>query len=72
MFHDGKAVLHIVDIATHLSAATFLDSNGSHFGQSVQGIWLSFVMTGMSFTQGIPTDSVLITDPHLLPIDANK
>lgn len=45
MFFDGKAVLHIVDIATHFSAATFLDSHGSSFRPSVQEIRLAFFMT---------------------------
>ena len=43
MWLDGKAVLHIVDTATRFSAASFLDSSGQDYGQSVEGIWLSFI-----------------------------
>lgn len=45
MFLDGKAVLHIIDTVTRFLAATFLDTYGAKFGQSVEGIWLVFVMT---------------------------
>lgn len=43
MFIDGNAILHIFDIATHFSSATFLDVEGKKYGQSVDRIWLSFV-----------------------------
>ena len=54
MFLDGKAVLHIVDTATRFSAATFLDSHGEKYGQSVEGIWLAFVMTWATMYTGYP------------------
>ena len=43
MFVDGKAVLHVIDTATRLSSAIFLDAHGATYGQSVGGIWLAFV-----------------------------
>ena len=43
MFLDGKAVLHVIDTATHFSAAKFLDSHGKTYGQTAEGIWLAFL-----------------------------
>lgn len=54
MFLEGKAVLHIVDTATRFSAATFLDAHGVTYGQSVNGIWLAFVMTWCLVYTGYP------------------
>ncbi len=54
MFLDSKAVLHIVDTATRFSAATFLDSHGETYGQSVDGIWLAFCMTWCTMYTGYP------------------
>ena len=54
MFLDGKAVLHIIDTATRFSAATFLDSHGETYGQSVDGIWLAFCMTWCTMYTGYP------------------
>lgn len=41
MLLDDKAVLYVIDIATHFRAATFLDAHGEKYGQSVQIIWLA-------------------------------
>ena len=54
MFIEGKAIPHIVDTATRFSAATFLDSEGEKFGQSVDGIWTAFVMTWCTMYSGYP------------------
>ncbi len=54
MWIDGKAVLHIVDTATRFSAATFLDSNGSTYGQSVEGVWMAFTHTWCTMYTGYP------------------
>lgn len=54
MFLEENAVLHIVDMATHFSAATFLDSHGPAFGQLVVGIWLAFVETWRTAYPGFP------------------
>lgn len=43
MFLEGSAVLHIVDKATQLSAATVLDSHGATYGQPLEGICPTFV-----------------------------
>lgn len=45
MFLDGKGLLHTVGTATRISAATFLDSNGESYSQSVKGVWFAFVQT---------------------------
>ena len=42
IFLDGKAVLHVIDTTTHVSAATFLHSYGKKYGQTADGIWLAF------------------------------
>lgn len=42
MFLDAKVVLHVVNTATRFRVATFFDSNGKTYGQTVEGIWLSF------------------------------
>lgn len=42
---DGKELLHIVDSETRFSAATFLDSHGNNYIQSVEAIWLGFIET---------------------------
>lgn len=42
MFLNGKAVLHVADTATHLSATYFLDRAGETFGQSVERIRIEF------------------------------
>lgn len=54
MFLEEKGVLHIVDTAARFSAATFLDSNGSYFGQSVQGICPAFVVMRCLAYTGYP------------------
>lgn len=45
MFLDGKAGLHILDVGSSFSAATFLGSNVEIYGQSVEGTYTSFVQT---------------------------
>lgn len=59
---DGNNVLLIVDKAMHFSVATFLDANSSHYGQSVEGVWLSFEILGLQCTQGIQTDSLRMNE----------
>ncbi len=54
MWIDGKATLHIIDTATRFSAATFLDSHGENFGQSVEGVWMAFVNTWCLMYTGYP------------------
>lgn len=44
MFLDGKSTLHIIDTATHFSGVTFPDIHEAKYGQSVQKIWLAFVI----------------------------
>lgn len=60
MFLDCKEVLYIVDTATHLSSATFVDENGTNYGQSVQGVWIAFVMNWC--TMYIGYQNLLSTD----------
>lgn len=45
IFLEGNIVPHIVKPATRISIASFLYSNGKTYGQSVEGIWFSFVQT---------------------------
>lgn len=54
MLLNERAVLHVVDTATRFSAATFLDSNGESYGQSVEGLWLAFVQTWCTVYPGYP------------------
>lgn len=54
MFLDGKAFLHVVDTSTHFSAATFRDAHGDSYGQSVNGVWLAFVMIRCTIYSGYP------------------
>ena len=54
MFLDGKAVLHVVDTATHFSTATFLDAHGLEYGQTSEGIWTAFMETWVLPYLGFP------------------
>lgn len=54
MWLDSKAVLQIVDTATRFNAATFLDSNGETYGQSVEGVWFAFIQTWVTMYTGYP------------------
>lgn len=45
MHLEGKPDLHVIDTATHLSAATFLDSAGEMYGESVKRICISLITT---------------------------
>lgn len=54
MFLEGDAVLDIVDTATRLSAATFLDGNVATYGQTVEGIWPTSLMTWSLVYSGYP------------------
>lgn len=49
-----KAVLHIIDIATHFSVATFLAAHGTNYGHSSQFFWLSFIMTWVTMYNVYP------------------
>lgn len=44
MFLESDAVLHILNTAVRISAASFLGKRNVTFRQSVKGIWLAFVM----------------------------
>ena len=54
MFIEGKAILHIVDIATRFSSAIFLDSQGNNYGQSVNEVWLAFLEAWCTLYTGFP------------------
>lgn len=54
MFLEEKAVLHVVDTATHFFVATFLDAHAAVFRQSVDGIWLPFVTNWCLICTGYP------------------
>jgi hypothetical protein len=54
MFINGKAVLHFIDSATRLNAATFLDSHSESYGQSSDGIRDSFIDIWCSIYTGYP------------------
>lgn len=43
IYINGKAILHIVDASTRISAATFLDSHEEKYEQTTKGIWLAFI-----------------------------
>lgn len=60
-FFDGDTALHIADTATRFSAATFLNKRNATFGQSVEEIWLAFVLTWSLAYSGYPNK--LRTDP---------
>lgn len=45
MFLEKDAVHHIVDTATRLSAAAFLDQKWATNTQTIEGIWLAFATT---------------------------
>jgi len=50
MFIDRKAILHVVDLATHYSAATFLK------GQSVDHVWIAFLTCWVTIYPGFPNN----------------
>lgn len=52
-FPEESTVFHVVELATHLSAATFLDSHESAYIQSLDGIWLSFDETCCAIYRGV-------------------
>jgi hypothetical protein len=54
MFLDGSAALHVVDAATRFSAAVFLDDHGASYGQTVHGVWLSFIDICCTMYVGYP------------------
>lgn len=54
MWLDGRVVLHILDSGTRCNAATFLDSHGQTYGQPVDGIWPSFIVTWVTMYTGYP------------------
>ena len=54
MFLDGKAVLYVIDTATRLSSAIFLDAHAATYGQSIEGIWLAFVKAWCILYTGLP------------------
>lgn len=54
MIVDEKAILHIVDTAAHYSATTILDFYGETYGQTVEGIWLAFVIKWFNLFLGYP------------------
>lgn len=56
VFLDGKEVLHIIDTATRLSYATFLDAHAAPYGQSVEGIRLAFVEALYIMHTGLPNN----------------
>lgn len=45
MFLEERAVLHVVDRASGLVAATFLDFHGINIEKPTEGIWLAFITT---------------------------
>ena len=47
-------MLHIVDSATHFSAARFLDSHSETYVQSTEGVWLAFMQTWVTLYTGYP------------------
>lgn len=53
-FLDGKAVPQIIDTATTFSSGTFLDAHVATYGQSFEGIWLSFVEAWCKMYTGLP------------------
>ena len=54
MFIDRNAILHVLDTATRFSSATFLDSNGSEYGQTAYGVWLAFLECWCTLYTGYP------------------
>lgn len=52
VFLDWNSVLHIIDTHTRFSSATFLDSNGDSFGQSVEELWKAFVQAWLTMCTG--------------------
>lgn len=54
MFINNQSILHIVDTATRFSAATFLDTNGAEYGQTIEGIWQAFIDTWCTTYTGYP------------------
>lgn len=54
MLPDGKAVLFVVDKASHLSVACYLDHHSKHYGQSVKGIWLAILAVWCTIYDGHP------------------
>lgn len=52
MFLDEKAAVHVVDTVPRFSAATNLNSAGADYGQSVKGIWMTFIFTWSTMYTG--------------------
>lgn len=63
---------HVVGTAASFTAATFLDSNKSEYGQSVNGVWLEFVTTCSYIYKGYHNWLRNIKAMFLFPNDGNS
>lgn len=54
IFLNEKYVIHSVYMMTRFSAATFLDSFESEYGQTAESIWTAFMLTCRTMYPGYP------------------